>query len=163
MELWDAYDENFNKIEGVILVRGEAVPKGLHHLVCDVIVKHADGTYLLMRRDPRKTYGGMWEATAGGSALMGESPEECARRELFEETGIKADALLMVGKVVSADTIYCEYFCETDCEKGSVVLQAGETDAFKWASREELLSMKREELVTERMQRFISELQSRAE
>ena len=28
MELWDAYDENFRRMEGVSLVRGEPIPAG---------------------------------------------------------------------------------------------------------------------------------------
>ena len=43
MEIWDAYDEKLNKIEGMTLVRGEEVPDGVFHLVCEIIVKHADG------------------------------------------------------------------------------------------------------------------------
>ena len=66
MELWDAYDEKLNKIEGLTLVRGGEVPDGVFHLVCEIIVRHTDGTYLLMQRDPQKHLGGMWEATAGG-------------------------------------------------------------------------------------------------
>ena len=57
MELWDAYDADFNKIDGVTLVRSKPIPKGMRHLVCDVIVRHADGEYLLMQRDKRKHYG----------------------------------------------------------------------------------------------------------
>lgn len=32
MEIWDAYDEKFNIIEGITLVRGEEanIPKGIH-------------------------------------------------------------------------------------------------------------------------------------
>lgn len=48
MELWDAYDEKLNKIEGMTLVRGEEVPDGVFHLVCEIIVRHTDGTYLLI-------------------------------------------------------------------------------------------------------------------
>ena len=73
-ELWDAYDKEFNKINGVTLVRGEPIPAGMRHLVCEVIVRHADGALLLMRRDPHKTHGGMWEATAGGSAIKVRRP-----------------------------------------------------------------------------------------
>ena len=47
MELWDAYDENFNKIDGMTLIRGEEIPDGVFHLVSEIIVKHIDGTYLL--------------------------------------------------------------------------------------------------------------------
>lgn len=160
MELWNAYDRDFRGIEGKTLVRGEPIPEGVFHLVCDVIVRHTDGSYLLMQRDPRKHYGGLWEATAGGSALAGETPLACAIRELREETGIVSADLTQAGTVVSEETraIYVEYLCVTDWDKNAVTLQEGETVAFRWVGREELLAMKREELVTERMQRFIEEL-----
>lgn len=160
MELWDAYDKNFERIAGLTLVRGEPIPDGVYHLVSDVIVRHTDGEYLIMRRDDRKHFGGMWEATAGGSALCGESPLECAARELREETGIEAGTLTEVGRVISGNAIFVEFLCVTDCKKDSVTLQEGETSAYKWVMRYELLSMKKEELVTERMQGFISELKS---
>lgn len=159
MELWDAYDGDFNKIENMTLVRGESIPKGVFHLVCDVIVKHSDGTFLLMQRDFRKHYGGLWEATAGGSALQGEDAETCARRELREETGIAVDHLVEVGRVWKDQTIYTEFLCVTSCAKDSVTLQEGETVAYRWVSRDELIEMKEDELVTQRMQTFIEELQ----
>ena len=81
VEIWDAYDKNFCKIENVRLVRGEVIPEGIYHLVCEIIVKHIDGTYLLMQRDFKKHLGGMWELTADGSALTNETPIECAIRE----------------------------------------------------------------------------------
>jgi len=158
MELWDAYDASFTKIEGQTLVRGEAIPPGVYHLVCDILVKHTDGTYLLMKRDARKRFGGMWEATAGGSALAGENPLQCARRELAEETGIVANGLIKVGTHFSHDTIYVEFLCVTGWDKENITLQEGETTAFRWVSGGELCSMKKDELVTERMQKFIKEL-----
>ncbi len=161
MELWDAYDEKLNKIKGMTLIRGECIPKGIFHLVCDIIVKHADGSYLLMQRDRRKHFGGMWEATAGGSAMQNETLLDCAARELREETGIDSDSLLEVGRVVSDDycAIYVEFLCVTNCDKDSITLQDGETIAYKWVSRNELVAMKKSELVTERIQKFIKELQ----
>ena len=89
MEIWDAYNSEYEKIEGMTLIRGEeaSIPEGVYHLVCHILVEHVDGTFLLMQRDPRKAYPNMWEATAGGSALKGETAEECAYRELREETG----------------------------------------------------------------------------
>lgn len=69
IELWDAYYENGTPANRD-LVRGQPIPKGLYHLVSEVLVRHADGDYLLMQRDPRKPhFGGFFEATAGGSAL----------------------------------------------------------------------------------------------
>ena len=160
MEVWDAYNKEFEKLEGMTLIRGETIPDGVYHLVSDVIVRHADGTYLLMQRDSRKHFGGMWEATAGGSALTREGPLACAIRELREETGIESEALTEVGRVVNDHnhTLYVEFLCVTDCEKEQVTLQEGETSAFMWVTKDELVSMKKDELVTERMQRFIGEL-----
>ena len=65
MEVWDAYNRQFEKIKSLSLVRGEVIPDGIYHLVSDVIVKHIDGDYYLMQRDSRKHFGGMWEAMAG--------------------------------------------------------------------------------------------------
>ena len=124
MELWDAYDENFRRVEGVSLVRGEPIPAGAYHLVCDVLVRHTDGSYLLMRRDPRKHYGGLWETTAGGSALRGEAPLDCARRELREETGIRAEELQELGRVRSGNTHYVEFLCVMDWPKDGVPFPA---------------------------------------
>lgn len=160
MELWDAYDAHLNNIDGQVLVRGEKIPKGVYHLVSEVIVRHQDGTYLLTQRNPRKNLGGMWEATAGGSALQGESPLECVKRELREETGILTDDFIEVGRVLHQrhQTYYVNYLCHTDVDKDSIVLQEGETSAYKWVTAEELRQMSREELATQRIQNFIEEL-----
>ena len=159
-ELWDAYNRDFEKVSGVTLVRGDKIPGGLFHLVCDIIVRHSDDQYLLMQRDFYKHFGGMWEATAGGSALKGESALECARRELKEETGIESGNLREIGRVVREEnqSLYVEYLCETDSDKSAIRLQKGETVVFKWVSAKELREMKKAELVTQRIQQFIDEL-----
>lgn len=160
LEIWDAYDENFNLIDNTTLVRGKTIPDGMFHLVCDIAVKHIDGTYLLMQRDVNKHFGGMWELTAGGSALKGESPIECAMRELKEETGIICSEFQELGTVVSEKnkSIYFEYLCITDYDKESVKLQDGETIAFKWVSANYIKNLSSLEFVTTRMQKFIKEL-----
>lgn len=161
MELWDAYDADFNIIEGVTLVRGEeaSFPDDVFHLVCDILVRHTDGTYLLMQRDPRKHYGGMWEASAGGSALRGETPLDAARRELAEETGIIASDLIEIGRIAdkSHHSVYAEFLCVTDWDKDKIQLQEGETVNYRWVSVDALRSMSKDELVTYRIQQFIEE------
>ena len=107
-EIWDAYDRDFKKIENVTLVRGEPIPDGMYHLACDIIVRHTDGSYLLMKRDLKKTYGGRWEITAGGSALAGETPLEGAMRELREETGIISTNLKEIKRIVNEQR---RFFC----------------------------------------------------
>lgn len=157
MEIWDAYDGRGEKIEDVKLVRGEPIPDGMFHLVCDILVKHADGTYLLMQRDPRKTHGGMWEASAGGSALAGESALEAAKRELREETGVDGVELKEAGRHIDAHTksIYVAFTCVTDRDKDDITLQEYETVAYKWVSGAELLGMSPDELLSTKIQKYV--------
>lgn len=161
MEKWDAYNSDFEIIEGMTLIRGEekSIPNGIYHLVSHILVKHIDGTYLLMQRDPNKPYPNMWEATAGGSALKGEDPLTCAIRELREETGILASELEEIRRFAkdSTHSYYAEYLCITDCGKDSVLLQEGETVAYKWATADEISKMSSDELLSESMRKYICE------
>ena len=156
-ELWDAYDSDFKKIEGLTLVRGEEdkIPKGAFHLVCEVLVRHVDGTYLLMKRDPNKNWGGMWESTAGGSALQGEDEIAGALRELREETGLVADKLEPLERAFGKTCWHSRFLFVTDCDKNSIKLQEGETVDYKWVKAEDILSMSDTEFLSEPMRRFI--------
>lgn len=141
MEIWNAYYKD-ETLANTDLVRGENIPQGLYHLVCEVLVQHVDGDFLLMQRDLSKSnYGGYYEATAGGSALKGEDCISCIRRELLEETGILEDDFMIIDKFVSHDDqcIYYIFLCKTACDKNTVTLQAGETMAYKWVSEEEFI------------------------
>lgn len=139
MELWDAYDQNGNKT-GETLVRGEAIPAGLHHLVSDIVVRHVDGDFLLMRRSPEKpNHPNIWEIGAGGSAVRGENAAACAHRELEEETGIDRGQWTYLSRHVERDTIYEGFLCVTDYPKDQVRLQEGETVDFRWLNREEFI------------------------
>jgi 8-oxo-dGTP pyrophosphatase MutT (NUDIX family) len=160
IEIWDTYDRQFNKIENVRLVRGEVVPEGLYHLVCEIIVKHTDGTYLLMQRDYKKHLGGMWELTAGGSALTNETPIACARRELKEETGIESSNLQEIGRIIhdGHHSIYVEYLCITDLDKNAVILQEGETVDFKWVDKTALLEIGMDALASSRAIKLVKKL-----
>lgn len=140
MEIWDGFYRD-GTLANIDLIRDKPIPEGLYHLVCDVLVRHRDGDYLLMQRDYAKpNYGGRYEATAGGSALKGEDPLTCAKRELLEETGIPADSLTELGSYVSQDTLYRQYLCLTDRDKDSIVLQPGETIGYKWLSEAEFIA-----------------------
>ena len=102
-EIWDLYDGDGNRT-GETFVRAfgnyKTIPLGRYHLTVDLLVLHEDGTYLLTKRsDDKDIYPGYWEASAGGAAVSGEEPLEAAERELFEETGLKADSLELVGVI----------------------------------------------------------------
>jgi 8-oxo-dGTP pyrophosphatase MutT (NUDIX family) len=145
-EIWDLYDAEGNRTgETFVRVFGNftKIPEGRYHLVVDLLVLHEDGTYLLTKRsDIKDIYPGYWEASAGGSAIKGEEPLEAAKRELFEETGLTPDSLELVDILFkdSSRSMYYSYLVNVSCDKESVVLQEGETTAYKWVDREGFLA-----------------------
>ena len=144
METWDLYNRNecllgkdWNREQSLLL------PEGCYHLVCEILVRHWDGEFLLMRRALTKSIRpGIWEATAGGSALKGETPLLGAKRELREETGLTTDAWQLVGRSVEdvKHGIYYSYVATVSGPKDEIQLQAGETIAVRWISAQELIN-----------------------
>ena len=150
-EIWDLYDEQGRKT-GETWERSRAmeIPEDRYHIVCDVLIRHLDGTFLLTLRDPDKdVYPGCLEASAGGSALTGETPEQAAGREMSEETGLAAEKLELIGitrKPQSRSFVYA-YLAVVGCDKDSVRLQPGETVGYRWVDPPALLRMVPEEPV----------------
>jgi ADP-ribose pyrophosphatase YjhB (NUDIX family) len=143
MELWDAYTRNGVKTGGV-LVRGQKMWPGIYHLVCEVLVRHIDGSYLCMIRSREKPNYPLYpECTAGGSALMGDSPLDCIRRELREETGIEWTEFEEVSRTVREcyATIFYSYLCTVDWPKDQITLQEGETEGYEWLSEEAFIEL----------------------
>ena len=151
MEIWDLYDEHGRKTgETWERSRARDIPEGRYHVVSDVLIRHRDGDFLLMLRDPNKdVYPGCLEASAGGSALSGETPEEAARREMLEETGLKSEKLELIGTVrrPQSHSVIYSYLAVVRCEKDSVRLQPGETVGYRWVDTPTFMRMIREEPV----------------
>ena len=146
MELWDLYDRDENKT-GEVWERKHSsfqkIPEGRFHLVCDILVQHRDGSFLLTKRHMGKdVYPGFWEASAGGSAIQGESPLECAKRELLEETGITADSFDLINKTFRdrSHSLVYSFVTIVDCDKDSVILQEGETTDYRWVDAAGLIA-----------------------
>lgn len=68
--------------------------------VC-IVVKNGEGAILLQKR----TDSGKW-STIGGAMEPGESFEETAHRELFEETGLKIERMEMKSILSGKDMFY---------------------------------------------------------
>lgn len=141
MELWDAYKAD-GTLAGFGLVRGEKIPTGYFHVVCEAVIQHADGDYLLMQRSfEKEIYPGAWEIGAGGSALKGEDKLEAVFREVKEETGIDSGKFEEIYRLVheKQQSIYYGYLLKTDYPKDAVKLQEGETIDYKWLTKEEFI------------------------
>ncbi|WP_428832438.1 MULTISPECIES: NUDIX domain-containing protein [Amycolatopsis] len=71
--------------------RAEMRARGLRHAAGEVLVRSGDGgSVYVHRRSPDKdVFGGLWDCWAGGVVAAGETPRECAFRELAEELGVR--------------------------------------------------------------------------
>ena len=140
-EQWNGYTRD-GVLTDVILTRGEPLPPGIYHISCEAVVKHIDGDYLVMHRDPDKElYPDRWEIGAAGSALLGETAVDCVKRELYEETGIICDDFTPIGSFTGDDTQYIMYsfLCVTRCDKNGIKLQKGENIGYKWLNKENFI------------------------
>jgi 8-oxo-dGTP pyrophosphatase MutT (NUDIX family) len=159
MEIWDGYFRDGTHAN-IDLIRGDIIPNGIYHLVCEVLVQHEDGDYLLMKRDLSKpSYGGYYEATAGGSALKGEDKITCIKRELFEETGISSENFEEMESFVYDDDkcIFHTFLCITDWDKTSITLQKGETISYKWLNETAFISfINSSEMIETQKRRYLN-------
>lgn len=124
------------------MIKGEKIPAGLYHLASEIIVRHADGDFLVTQRAfEKRVEAGKREVSAGGAVLKGETPAMGAERELFEETGIRNGKFRFVYYEISEtfQSIFNVYFCVVDCDKNAVRLQKEETISYSWVPLEELL------------------------
>lgn len=91
MELWDIYDADRAKT-GRTAERGAPSEAGAHRLIVHICVFGSDGRMLIQRRTPAKEkWPDMWDVSAAGGVLAGETSREAARRELLEELGLDID------------------------------------------------------------------------
>ncbi len=142
-EFFDLYDVNRTKT-GKVLERGNKVPKGYYRLVVHVCIFGKDGRMLIQKRQPFKSgWSGMWDITAGGSALAGDTSQKAASRELLEEVGIDYS----LEGIRPAMTIYFDggfndiYTVNLDVDIDSLNIQESEVEQVRWATEEEILDM----------------------
>ncbi len=134
MELNDIYDENRN-LTGRVHRRGSPWKPGEYGLVVCVWVYDGRGHILLTRRAKGKSFAGTWE-NSGGAAKAGETSRQAIARELFEETGIRAeeDEFELLDSDRDKNTIYDFYGLQRSVAIRDIVLLPGETDGVQWAS-----------------------------
>lgn len=106
---------------------------------------------LIQHRQPFKQgWSNLWDITCGGSAVAGDTSQQAASRELFEELGIhynfeKIRPQFTINFERGFDDYYLiEYdfdLIEYDFDLNELTLQKEEVQAAKWASKEEILKL----------------------
>ena len=144
MEHWDLYDAQRQKT-GRIHQRGIPMNEGEYHLVVHGCLFNAAGQMLIQQRQPFKEgWSNLWDVTVGGSAQLGETPQQAIAREMAEEVGIQYDftevrpVFTLHFSVGFDDWFLIE---KDDVEADKLRLQPEEVQAVRWADRAEIQQM----------------------
>jgi len=138
LEYNDIYDRN-RRLTGRVHVRGTRWKPGEYGLVVCVWVYDGEGKLLLTRRAPEKSYPGTWE-NSGGAAKAGETSRQAIVREMFEETGIRAEEeeFELLGSGCDGNIHYDYYCLKRNTPLSEIVLLPGETDDAQWVTFEQV-------------------------
>ena len=156
-ELNDIYDKNRKKT-GRVHRRGATWHLGEYGLVVCVWIYDGKGNLLLTKRAPEKSFGGTWENT-GGAVRAGEDSLQAIVREVFEETGIRAeeDEFALLDSTTRRRLHFDHYCLKRELPIEDVVLQPGETVDAKWFSFDEVHTLiRRRKMCKVIAQQFLS-------
>ena len=143
MELWDLYTKDRESL-GETMERGAAHPAGKYRLVVHVAIFNSRGQMLIQQRQSNKFgWPNLWDISACGSVISGETTCMAAERELGEELGLsisfqdRRPALTVHFPEGLGDV----FVIEQGVDLSTLTLQEEEVQAVRWASEEEILHM----------------------
>ena len=122
--------------------RGSACANGNYRIVVHICIINSNDKMLIQQRQPFKEgWSNMWDITAGGSAITGDSSQSAAERELFEEIGYRIDLTnVRPHFTVNFENGFDDYYLiESDVVIEKLQLQYAEVRRAKWASKEEII------------------------
>lgn len=143
-ELFDLYDHRRQPL-GQTVARGTPLPTHAYHVVAHVCVFNRQGQLLIQQRQPFKQgWPNLWDVSAAGSALHGETSQQAASRELWEELGYAFDFsdhapvfthVFHHPKGRGFDDFYALH---ADIDLAQLTLQKAEVQAVQWATLPEV-------------------------
>ena len=148
-EIWDIYDID-RKVTGKFHRRGDELKLGEYRLVVHVCIFNSKNQLLIQKRQSnKKIFPGMWDLSAGGSALAGENSRVAIMREAKEELGIDIDLNNKMPRfTLNFDDGFDDYFMiKKDINIEDITIQEEEVSEVKWVFKEELIKMRNEDIM----------------
>lgn len=147
MEIWDVYDRNRN-LTGKKVLRGEPnnLKKGEYGLVVHVAIFNQAGEMLIQKRQStRDRFPNLWDISAGGHSIQGETSEEAIAREALEELGYNSydfsndRPYLTINYDDGFGDVYI--VIDDDLDINQLRLQKEEVQCVTWANKNEVLQL----------------------
>lgn len=143
MEIWSIYDVHRQKTDKTKL-RGEKFESDEFHQVIHVCLFNSNNECLIQKRHPQKQgWSGLWDISCGGSALVNETSQQAAQRELNEELGVDVDfSLLRPQFTINFSFGFDDFYViRHDVKVSDLVFQDEEVVDARWASMNEIISL----------------------
>jgi len=142
---------------GKLHQRGEPLENGTYFIVVNVWIVNSNNEVLLAQRHPQKLlWGGLWECSASGSVLAGESSLQGALRETEEEIGIilsQEDAILLES-IMRENNFRDTFLFKKDIQLCELKLHPEEVIDAKWVTKQEYIDMCNRGLLAPPVQNF---------
>lgn len=145
-EIWDLYDRD-RIPTGRTHRRGDPMSEGEYHLAVHVCIFNHKNQLLIQQRQPfKKDWSNMWDLTAAGSAVTGDTSRMAAEREVWEELGLKIDLSNVRPHftINFANGFDDYYLIEQEVDLSELHLQEAEVRNVKWVDKDEALRMQEE-------------------
>ncbi len=139
--------------------------RGTYHVAVGIwTVNDLRQILITLRAHEKSDWPDLWENTAG-SVLAGETSRQGAVRELFEETGIRAEEeeLFLIGSERGRNTFGDCYMLRKNINLRDIVFQKGETVSARWVTLPELDEMIAGELIAPPVAHRLSRIRGRFE
>ncbi|MCL2736894.1 MAG: NUDIX domain-containing protein [Propionibacteriaceae bacterium] len=153
-EVWDVLDVDGSPTGRVVARNADGgdpeayLRAGEFHRIVMVVVFDPvgdDPAVLIQQRSAAKAIcPGLWDLTAGGSALAGETSQQAASRELAEEVGLLVDFSRQSPHIsLTRPTAFLDIYLVDlpGIDPARLVLQTEEVQAVRWSTRQEILTL----------------------
>ncbi len=144
-ELLVVVDENDNFLEFLDRDICHAPKNPRIHREVFILLKNKRGELLLQKRSMKKdSFPGFWTLTASGHVAKGDTYEDAAQRELFEEVGINTKLNFEYKYLHKRDDNFAMIAVFEGDTDGNVVIDKEEVEKVGFFNKEELKQIKEE-------------------
>ena len=145
MEIWDIYDK-YKNITGKKILKSQKndLKNDEYELVVHIAIFNKNDELLIKKRQShRERYPNLWDLTAGGHVLAGETSEQAIEREVLEELGIRIDLKNERPYfTINYDNGFDEIFViQEDIDINDLKLQYEEVQNITWANKQEVMQL----------------------
>lgn len=149
MEILDVYDK-YRNLTGKRILKNQysELKKDEYTLLAYVAIFNSENEMLIQKRNAElDRHPNLWDISASGHVLYGESSDEAIERKLFEELGYEHNFIEdRAYLTINYDKSYCDVFIiNYDIDVNELRLNYDKVQNVTWATKDEILQLIDEE------------------